>query len=165
MMSDLKINTSKKLTVSAMVMALYVVVMYCTQSFAFGAVQVRIATALYSLSYFFPFLVLPLGLANLVSNILGGMGAPDIIGGFFVGVITAFGSYTVRKFKLPFFFVAVPILLGPGLIVPIWLSAILNVPYTVLAFNLCIGQIAPAILGAAAVRVLETRRNTVGDII
>ena len=44
-----KENMSKvqKLTVSAMVMALYVVVLYFTQSFSFGAYQIRIATALY----------------------------------------------------------------------------------------------------------------------
>ena len=54
-----KENMSKvqKLTVSAMVMALYVVVLYFTQSFSFGAYQIRIATALYALAYLFPFLV------------------------------------------------------------------------------------------------------------
>ena len=48
-----KENMSKvqKLTVSAMVMALYVVVLYFTQSFSFGAYQIRIATALYALAY------------------------------------------------------------------------------------------------------------------
>jgi uncharacterized membrane protein len=158
-MSEFKINTSKKMTISAMVMALYVVVMYCTSSFAFGAVQVRIATALYSLSYFFPFLVLPLGLANLVSNILGGMGIVDMLGGCGVGILTSFCVYMVRRLKLPFFLVAVPIVLGPGMIVPIWLTAFTGVPYGVLVVNLCLGQVAPALLGAAAVRVLETRRD------
>ena len=65
-----KENMSKvqKLTVSAMVMALYVVVLYFTQSFSFGAYQIRIATALYALAYLFPFLVLPLGFANFIAN-------------------------------------------------------------------------------------------------
>lgn len=67
-----KENMSKvqKLTVSAMVMALYVVVLYFTQSFSFGAYQIRIATALYALAYLFPFLVLPLGFANFIANFL-----------------------------------------------------------------------------------------------
>ena len=72
-----KENMSKvqKLTVSAMVMALYVVVLYFTQSFSFGAYQIRIATALYALAYLFPFLVLPLGFANFIANFLfGGLG-------------------------------------------------------------------------------------------
>lgn len=157
-MSEFKINSTKKLTISAMVIALYVIIMYVTESFAFGAVQVRIATALYSLSYFFPFLVLPLGLANLLSNILGGMGMVDMLGGCGVGIITSFCVYMVRKAKLPFFLVAVPIVLGPGLIVPVWLTSFTGVPYPALAVSLCLGQVAPAILGAVAVKVLESSK-------
>ena len=160
-MSEFKINSTKKLTISAMVIALYVIIMYVTESFAFGAVQVRIATALYSLSYFFPFLVLPLGLANLLSNILGGMGMVDMLGGCGVGIITSFCVYMVRKAKLPFFLVAVPIVLGPGLIVPVWLTSFTGVPYPALAVSLCLGQVAPAILGAAAVKVLESSKALV----
>ena len=77
-----KENMSKvqKLTVSAMVMALYVVVLYFTQSFSFGAYQIRIATALYALAYLFPFLVLPLGFANFIANFLfGGLGLLDMV--------------------------------------------------------------------------------------
>ena len=84
-----KENMSKvqKLTVSAMVMALYVVVLYFTQSFSFGAYQIRIATALYALAYLFPFLVLPLGFANFIANFLfGGLGLLDWFGGCFVGI-------------------------------------------------------------------------------
>ena len=47
---------TRKITISAIVIALYVVIMVITQSFAFGAIQVRLATSLYSLSYIFPFL-------------------------------------------------------------------------------------------------------------
>lgn len=73
----------QKLTFSAMVIALYVTVMYFTQSFSFGAYQIRIATALYALSYLFPFLVLPFGLANFIANMLfGGLGILDMFGGF-----------------------------------------------------------------------------------
>ena len=60
---------TQKLTIGGVCIALYLVVMFCTQSFAFGQYQVRIATALYGLSYFFPFLVVPFGIANVVSNL------------------------------------------------------------------------------------------------
>jgi uncharacterized membrane protein len=48
-------NMSKvqKITFSAMIIALYVSVLYFTQSFSFGAYQIRIATSLYALSYLF----------------------------------------------------------------------------------------------------------------
>jgi hypothetical protein len=51
--------------------------------------------------------------------------------------------------------VAVPIILGPGLIVPIWLSPILGLPYSVLAISLCIGQILPGLVGVILIRQLE----------
>ena len=81
---------TQKLTISAVCIALYLVVMLCTQSFAFGQYQVRIATALYGLSYIFPFLVVPFGIANVISNLLmGGLGPVDAIGGFIMGVLTS----------------------------------------------------------------------------
>ena len=56
------------LTFSAIVIAMYITVMYVTQSFAFGAYQIRLATSLYALAYLFPFLIVPLGLSNFLSN-------------------------------------------------------------------------------------------------
>ena len=56
----------RKLTTSGIVIALYVVILFMTQSFSFGAYQIRIVTSLYALSYLFPFLVIPLGLANFI---------------------------------------------------------------------------------------------------
>ena len=67
-MFNKEFTKTRKLTISALCIALYVVVMMCTQSFAFGQYQIRIATALYALSAIFPFLVLPFGLANFLSN-------------------------------------------------------------------------------------------------
>ena len=72
---DMKnLSKTQKLCFSGAVMAIYIVLMLLTQSFAFGQYQVRIATAVYAVAYLFPFLVVPLGLANLLSNLL--MGAP-----------------------------------------------------------------------------------------
>ena len=155
---NLKISKTNKLATSAIVIALYVVIMIVTQSFAFGSVQIRVATCLYAFAYLFPFLVLPLGLSNLLSNMmLGGFGFFDIVGGGFVGILTAFLVYCVRKFNLNIFLIAIPIILIPGLIVPIWLSALLNIPYVALATSLCVGQIIPGILGAYLVKILQPK--------
>lgn len=43
----------RKLTTSGIVIALYVVILFMTQSFSFGAYQIRIVTSLYALSYLF----------------------------------------------------------------------------------------------------------------
>ena len=153
-----KENMSKvqKLTVSAMVMALYVVVLYFTQSFSFGAYQIRIATALYALAYLFPFLVLPLGFANFIANFLfGGLGLLDWFGGCFVGIIVTAIIVLIRRKGWSLWLMILPIILVPGLGVSSYLSYLLHVPYSVLATSLCIGQSVPAVCGVVLVNVLQ----------
>ena len=153
-----KENMSKvqKLTVSAMVMALYVVVLYFTQSFSFGAYQIRIATALYALAYLFPFLVLPLGFANFIANFLfGGLGLLDWFGGCFVGIIVTAIIVLIRRKGWSRWLMILPIILVPGLGVPSYLSYLLHVPYSVLATSLCIGQSVTAVCGVVLVNVLQ----------
>lgn len=153
-----ELGKTQKITISAMVMALYVVIMYFTQSFAFGEYQIRIATALYSLSCLLPFLVLPLGMSNLISNmVMGGMGLPDILGGFAVGIVTAGLCWLIGKYNMKPWLVAIPIILVPGLGVAIWLSAILGIPYFVMAGQLLLGQIVPGILGAVITTTMKGR--------
>ncbi len=151
-----KMSRVQKLTFSAMVMALYIVILYFTQSFSFGAYQIRIATSLYALSYLFPFLVLPLGLANFISNMLfGGFGIVDMLGGCIVGIAASSCIVLIRRKKWNRIFIAVPILLVPGLGGATYLSYFLAIPYPLMALNLCIGQIVPAIVGVALVKALE----------
>ena len=153
-----KENMSKvqKLTVSAMVMALYVVVLYFTQSFSFGAYQIRIATLLYALAYLFPFLVLPLGFANFIANFLfGGLGLLDWFGGCFVGIIVTAIIVLIRRKGWSRWLMILPIILVPGLGVSSYLSYLLHVPYSVLATSLCIGQSVPAVCGVVLVNVLQ----------
>ena len=148
-------SKTKTVCLSGVVMAMYIAVMFATQHFAFGAYQIRIATALYALSYLFPFLVLPLGLANGLANFMGGLGILDLIGGLIVGLITGGGVYIVKRKRLPKFLIIPVIIFGPALIVPIWLSYLLGVPYHVLVISLSIGQTLPAIVGYTLVKLLE----------
>lgn len=146
----------QKLTFSAMVIALYVTVLYFTQSFSFGAYQIRIATALYALSYLFPFLVLPLGLANFIANMLfGGLGLLDMFGGCIVGMVTTALIVGIRKKQWNHWLIILPIVLVPGLGVATWLSYLLKLPYFALAGSLCIGQAIPAVCGVLLIRALE----------
>ncbi len=152
--SKTSLNNVKKLTISGIVIALYVVIMFFTQSFAFGQYQVRIATSLYSLAAINPFLIVPLGIANMLSNtIMGGLGLFDTLGGFLVGILTAGSCYLLRKINAVL--VAIPILTIPTLVVPIWLSYIIKVPYLVLVLSLGVGQILPGIVGVLLVKYLE----------
>jgi len=157
-MMQVEFTKTRKLTFSALIAASYFVVMFATQWFAFGPYQIRVATAIYAMAYPFPFLVLPLALANSFSNMLGGFGMLDIVGGFGVGLVTAGLVAAVKLLRLPMFLVIFPIIFGPGLIVPLWLSPLTGLPYWALVVNICIGQTAPAILGYILIRALEKRK-------
>ena len=90
--------TTKRMTIASMVIAVYIVVLYVTQGISFGAYQIRIATALYALAYWYPFLVVPLGIANLIANFLfGGLGPLDMLGGCAVGMITTWLIVQIRQ--------------------------------------------------------------------
>lgn len=158
MSKEQNISAVRKITISGIVMALYITIMFFTQGFAFGQYQVRIATSIYALSAIYPFLIVPLGLGNLLSNMLmGGLGIFDMAGGFLVGVITASLVFFIRKYRLNEWLIALPIIFVPGLIVPIWLSYILHVPYMILASSLVIGQIVPGILGVTLLKQLKNK--------
>lgn len=148
----------RKITISGIVMSLYIAIMFFTQGFAFGQYQIRIATSIYGLSAIYPFLIVPMGLSNLLSNMLmGGLGIFDIVGGLFVGVLTSGIVYLIKKYKLNDWLIALPIILVPGLVVPIWLSILINVPYKILAPSIVIGQIIPGIVGVILVKHLRNK--------
>jgi len=149
------LNKTKMICISGMVMAMYIALMFATQGFAFGMYQIRIATALYSLSYIFPFLIVPLALANAIANSAGPMGMLDIIGGFIIGIITSGAVYLIRRFGLPLLLIIPVIIFFPAFIVPIWLSHVLNIPYFALVIKLTIGQTIPAIVGYLLVKALR----------
>jgi len=147
-------SNTKKITISGIIMAIYIVLMYSTQTFAFGSIQVRIATALYALAAPFPFLILPLGLANGLSNLL--FSTPiDAACGFFIGIITSYIIYLIRKIKLSDYLVFLPICFVVGLGVPLWLAPYLHIPYWALAGSLLIGQAICGVIGVLILKVVK----------
>ena len=149
-------TATQKLTLSALCMSLYLVVMLCTQSFAFGQYQIRIATALYGLSAIFPFLIVPFGLVNMISNaVMGGLGPLDMLGGTLVGIFTtSLIVYGKRRGWGNWIILAATTLI-PGLGVPIWLSYLLHLPYLVLVSTLIVGQAISGVAGMLLVNALE----------
>ena len=155
-MDSKNLSRTHKLTMSGILMAVYIVVMIFTQSFAFGQYQVRIATAIYAVAYLFPFLVVPLGLSNLIANMLmGGLGVFDIVGGGLVGILTAGCCALLGRKKRSPWLTAVPITLIPALGVSLWLSKLLGVPYLALAASLLVGQAISGVVGAMLVNALR----------
>ena len=148
---------TQKLTFSAIVAASYFAIMFITQGFAFGPIQIRIATALYALAFPFPFLVLPIAIANSASNLLGGLGILDVVGGLIAGIIGVGLVALVRVQRLPMALIMLPIILVPGLMVPMWLSPLTGIPYWILVVQISIGQLTPAVVGYVLLRALYKR--------
>ncbi len=149
-------SANQKLVFSALCIAFYIVVMMCTQSFAFGQYQIRIATAMYGLSAVFPFLIVPFGLANVISNtVMGGLGMLDIIGGGIVGIVTTSVIVFGKKHGCGNWIIWAAVTFVPGLGVPLWLSGLLNLPYWLLASSLLVGQCICGIVSMMLVTALE----------
>jgi uncharacterized membrane protein len=139
-----------------MIIAIYVVTLYITQGFSFGVYQIRIATALYALAYVYPFLVVPLGIANLISNFLfGGLGFLDMFGGCFVGMASAWLIVQIRQHGWNIWLIVLPIWAVPSLGVSVWLSYLLHIPYSILVVSLSVGQIISGICGTFLVHIIE----------
>lgn len=149
-------NNTQRLTISAISIAMYLALMIGTQGFAFGQYQVRIATALYGLSAIFPFTIPAFSIANFVSNtVMGGFGLVDSIGGAVVGLLTT-GLIVLAKRQGLGNWVLIPIItFVPGLIVPIWLTYFLPVPYWVLVSSLVVGQFVCGVVSYFLINALE----------
>ena len=149
-------NNTQRLTISAISIAMYLALMIGTQGFAFGQYQVRIDTALYGLSAIFPFTIPAFTIANFVSNtVMGGFGLVDSIGGAIVGLLTT-GLIVLAKRQGLGNWVLIPIItFVPGLIVPIWLTYFLPVPYWVLVSSLVVGQFVCGVVSYFLINALE----------
>ena len=149
-------SSTRRLTIASMVIALYIVVLYVTQGISFGAYQIRIATAFYALAYVYPFLVLPLGIANLIANFLfGGLGPLDMVGGCFVGITTTWLIVQIRQHDWNVWLTMLPIWFVPSVFVSLWLSYLLQIPYSVLVINLAVGQFVPALCGVFLIQAMS----------
>lgn len=157
-----RVSHTRKLTISGILLALYIVIMMATQGFAFGQYQVRIATALYGLAALFPFSVPVFGLANLISNlIMGGLGPIDAIGGCIVGLLSAGVAAWGKRMGLGNWIVVPIVTFIPGLVVPIWLSYLLQIPYLILVSSLLVGQVICGIVSYILVNAIERVHGTI----
>jgi uncharacterized membrane protein len=86
---------------------------------------------------------------------MGGLGILDMAGGLAAGLLTAalcrvFGRYNI-------YLSAIPIMVVPTLLVPVWLSYILGLPYLMLVASLSVGQVVSGIAGAVLASRLKGR--------
>jgi len=113
-------NSIKRLTASGIIIATYINLMYLSQFLSFGQFRIRIADCTYGLCFVYPFLVVPMGIANAMSCVfVGGLGPIDMIGWMIVGILTSAGICIIKRFQLNEWFIVAPVIAIPGLLVPI----------------------------------------------
>lgn len=115
----------KKLTLSAMIAAIYFVFCFIEQSFASGAIQCRLSEALCLLPLFFPEAILGITIGCLIFNITTGI-AYDIIFGTLATLIGGIITYFIGKFIKN-----TPLRIILGGLSPILLNAII-IPFVII---------------------------------
>ena len=90
----------RKITLSAVIAALYAALTLLLAPISFGPVQCRVAECLCILPLFTPYAIPGLFLGCLISNIIGSMGMFDIVFGSLTTLVAAILTY--RLFRLSF---------------------------------------------------------------
>jgi len=138
-MKDRK-STALKLTQSAAIAALYVVLTVIFAPISFGEMQVRISEALTILPLFTPAAIPGLFVGCLLGNLLGGAIPLDVIFGSVATLIGAVGGYLLRKNR---WLVPLPTVLANAVIVPFVLRYGYGVelPVLLMAAYVAVGEI------------------------
>ncbi|MGI6036524.1 MAG: QueT transporter family protein [Limnochordia bacterium] len=143
-----------KLAWSALIAAVYVILVWIFAPISFGLVQFRIAEALTVLPILMPEAVLGLFVGAMLSNILGGLGPWDIFGG---SGVTLLAAYLTRRFRHSWLAYAWPILCN-AFLVSGYLHRILGVPYWLTVLSVGFGEAVVVLaLGIPLIRLLRTR--------
>ena len=138
----MRLNT-KKLAVVTVFAALYAVGVVFLAPISFGIVQVRVADAMLPLTMIFGLPgALGLSLGCLVSNVFGGLGIVDIVGGASANLVACtLAWYIGRKGRgAQRFMGTVAITVVVGLIVGGYLSWLLQVPLEISLLGVLIGE-------------------------
>lgn len=152
------------LTQAAMIAALYVVLTYLSNIFglASGAIQFRLSEALTILPFFTPAAIPGLAIGCLLSNLLTGCAALDIVFGSLASLLGALGSYYLRRYK---YAVTIPPVLANIIIVP-WVLKVAypdipgSIPYLMLTVG--IGEVAMCmVLGSILLAALNKYRTVI----
>ena len=159
---ELMRKNTRSITVVAVFAALYAVTVIFLAPISFDVYQVRIADALLPLSMIFGIpSALGFGLGAIVSNIYGGLGPIDVVGGTLANIIAcSLAWYVAKRGRSLFRFIGslfetiiITVIVGG------YLSLIFGVPIEVAFFGVLIGSIiAINILGFPIQEII--RRNS-----
>lgn len=128
------------ITQTALIAALYVVLVVVFQPISSGAVQVRVAECLTVLPFFTPAAIPGLTIGCFLANLLSGSSIFDIVFGTLATFIGAIGSHLLRKYR---FLVPLPPIIANMIIVPLVLKYAFaeTMPLWLLALSIGAGEL------------------------
>ncbi|MDD4765605.1 MAG: QueT transporter family protein [Atribacterota bacterium] len=139
----------------SLIAAIYVTINIIFAPISFGPFQIRIAEALTVLPFIDPAAIGGLFLGCILSNIWGGLGIIDVIGGSFFTLLAAIITYNTTK---PFLAPVPPIIIN-ALGISLYLHLLFEIPYWLTVAYITIGQtIACFIIGYPLLLILIKRK-------
>ena len=154
-------NKTRYITRAAVIAALYVVLTWFSALFGLAGqnlIQVRLSEALCILPYFTPAAVPGLVIGCLISNLLTGAHALDIVFGTLATLLGAIGTRALRKWR---FFAPLPPILANTVIVPFVLRyayLMVDVAMPILFLSVAAGElISVGVLGTLLLLALQKR--------
>ncbi len=129
-------NLPRFLARSALIAALYALLVLAFAPMSFGPVQFRVAEAMTLLPWLFPEAIPGLFVGCLVSNLFGGLGIVDMV---FGSLATLLAAWLTRRMP-NLLWAAVPPVLVNALVVGTYLSVLLDVPLVATILYVGLGQ-------------------------
>ncbi len=151
----------RRLTVAAMIAAVYLVLTMIFYVTSFQPLQSRLAEALTVLPYFTPVAIPGLFVGCILANILGGNGIWDVVVGSLASLLAAYLTYKLtynkpkRKWLAP-----LPAVLVNAVAVGIMLSVLYDMPLFATMLSVGVGQVLSCyILGIPLMLFIERTKK------
>ncbi|MDR1569368.1 MAG: QueT transporter family protein [Oscillospiraceae bacterium] len=127
----------KRLTIAALIAAVYAAVTMLLQAISYGPIQMRVSEALTLLPILFPEAVPGLFVGCLIANLISAYGLPDII---FGSLATLAAAMLTRRLRKNMWLAALPPVLINAVFVGILLRVQINAPLLPTMFTVGVGE-------------------------
>jgi uncharacterized membrane protein len=149
---------SKKITVAAIIAAMYAVLTMVLSFSSYGVIQFRVAEALTVLPFFSPIFIPAVFIGCLISNLLSPVGILDIVFGSLATLIGAIITYYIGKsnFKIKRYLAPMPAVVINAVIIGVLLHYTLELPLILSMIQVGFGELVCCyILGLPLLMYIE----------
>ena len=139
----------------ALIASIYVTINIIFTPISYGPIQIRVAEALTVLPFIDPAAIGGLFLGCILSNLWGGLGLVDIIGGSICTLLAAIITYNVKKAV----FAPLPPVIINAIGVSMYIHFIFDLPYFLTVIYIGIGEILACYFIGYPLLLMLLRRN------